>query len=94
VAPDALLFGMEGLLSDELAASLPGEVAGRLRVTAGPAYAERLPAAGRAVAERLRERRGHEPDAHAVYAYEAAGPQRSTPRAASGWTTAASCPLS
>jgi branched-chain amino acid transport system substrate-binding protein len=72
LAPDALLFGMEGLLSDELAESVPGEVAERLRVTAGPAYAEQLPAAGRAVAQRLRERLGHEPDAHAVYAYEAA----------------------
>jgi nucleotide-binding universal stress UspA family protein len=72
VAPDALLFGMEGLLSDELAASLPAEVAGRLRVTAGPAHAEQLPAAGRAVTERLRERLGHQPDAHAVYAHEAA----------------------
>jgi branched-chain amino acid transport system substrate-binding protein len=72
LAPDALLFGMEGLLSDELAGSVPGEVAERLRVTAGPAYAEQLPPAGRAVAQRLRERLGHEPDAHAVYAYEAA----------------------
>lgn len=72
LAPDALLFGMEGLLSDELAESVPVEVAERLRVTAGPAYAEQLPAAGREVAQRLRERLGHEPDAHAVYAYEAA----------------------
>jgi branched-chain amino acid transport system substrate-binding protein len=71
-SPDALLFGMEGLLSDEFAASLPAEVAERLRVTSGPAYASQLPTAGRAVAERLRERLGHEPDAHAVYAYEAA----------------------
>jgi branched-chain amino acid transport system substrate-binding protein len=72
LAPDALLFGMEGLLTDELAVSLPGDVARRLRVTAGPAYAEQLPAAGRAVTDRLRARLGHEPDAHAVYAYEAA----------------------
>ena len=71
-APDALLFGMEGLLSDELAASLPAEVAARLRVTAGPAYADQLPAAGREVTERLRERLGRPPDPHAVYAYEAA----------------------
>ena len=70
--PDALLFGMEGLLDDDFAASLPGEVAARVRVTAGPAYGSQLPAAGRAVAERLQERLGHEPDAHAVYAYEAA----------------------
>lgn len=72
LAPDALLFGMEGLLSDELAESVPRDVSERLRVTAGPAYAEQLPAAGRAVVERLRERVGHGPDAHAVYAYEAA----------------------
>jgi branched-chain amino acid transport system substrate-binding protein len=72
LAPDAPLFGMEGLLSDELAESVPGEVAKRLRVMAGPAYAKQLPPAGREVAERLCERLGHEPDAHAVYAYEAA----------------------
>jgi branched-chain amino acid transport system substrate-binding protein len=72
LAPGALLFGMEGLVSDELVAALPGDVASRLRVTAGPAYPSQLPAAGRAVAGRLRERLGHEPDAHAVYAYEAA----------------------
>jgi branched-chain amino acid transport system substrate-binding protein len=71
-APHAPLFAMEGLLDDGFAASLPAAVAGRLRVTAGPARASRLPAAGRAVAERLRERLGHEPDAHAVYAYEGA----------------------
>jgi branched-chain amino acid transport system substrate-binding protein len=70
-APDALLFAMEGLVSDEFAASLPGELAERLRVTAGPASAEQLPAAGGALGERLRERLGHKPDAHAVYAYEA-----------------------
>jgi ABC-type branched-subunit amino acid transport system substrate-binding protein len=45
-SPDALLFGMEGLLSDELAASLPAELAERLRVTSGPAHASQLPAAG------------------------------------------------
>jgi branched-chain amino acid transport system substrate-binding protein len=71
-APDVPLFAMEGLLDDGFAESLPAVVAERLRVTAGPAYASRLPAAGQAVAERLRERLGHEPDAHAVYAYEAA----------------------
>jgi branched-chain amino acid transport system substrate-binding protein len=73
LAPDALLFGMEGLLSNELAESVPREAAKRLRVTAGPVCADQLPAAGRAVVvERLRERLGHGPDAHAVYAYEAA----------------------
>jgi branched-chain amino acid transport system substrate-binding protein len=71
-APDALLFGMEGLLTDELAAELPGEVAARLRVTAGPVSVGQLPASGRALTERLRERLGHEPDPHTVYAYEAA----------------------
>jgi branched-chain amino acid transport system substrate-binding protein len=71
-APRAPLFAMEGLLDDGFASSLPAEVAERLRVTAGPAYASQLPAAGQAVADRLRERLGHEPDAHAVYAYEAA----------------------
>jgi branched-chain amino acid transport system substrate-binding protein len=70
-APQAPLFSMEGLLSDHLAAELPAGVAARLRVTAGPAYGEQLPAAGREVAERLRGRLGHQPDAHAVYAYEA-----------------------
>jgi branched-chain amino acid transport system substrate-binding protein len=71
-APRAPLFAMEGLLDDEFAGSLPAEVAERLRVTAGPAYASQLPAAGQAVTERLRERLGHGPDPHAVYAYEAA----------------------
>jgi branched-chain amino acid transport system substrate-binding protein len=71
-APHAPLFAMEGLLDDGFAASLPAEVAERLRVTAGPACASQLPAAGQAVAERLRERLGHVPDAHAVYAYEGA----------------------
>jgi branched-chain amino acid transport system substrate-binding protein len=71
-APDAPLFAMEGLLDDDFAASLPPEVAQRLRVTAGPAYTSQLPAAGQAVAERLRGRLGHEPDPHAVYGYEAA----------------------
>jgi branched-chain amino acid transport system substrate-binding protein len=71
-APRAVLFGMEGLLSDELAAELPAEVAGRLRVTAGPACGDQLPPAGREVTERLRRRLGHRPDSHAVYAYEAA----------------------
>jgi branched-chain amino acid transport system substrate-binding protein len=71
-APHAPLFAMEGLLDDGFAASLPAEVAERLRVTAGPAYGSQLPPAGRAVTERLRERLGDEPDAHAVYAYEAA----------------------
>jgi branched-chain amino acid transport system substrate-binding protein len=71
-APEAQLFGMEGLLSDELAAELPAEVAARLFVTAGPAYGDQLPPAGREVVERLRERLGHLPDPHAVYAYEAA----------------------
>ena len=71
-APEALLFGMEGLLSDELAAELPAEAAARLRVTAGPAYGEQLPPAGREVTSRLRERLGRRPDPHAVYAYEAA----------------------
>jgi branched-chain amino acid transport system substrate-binding protein len=71
-APAAPLFSMEGLLTDELAAELPGEVAARLRVTAGPAYPGQLPERGRAVGDRLRERLGHQPDPHAVYAYEAA----------------------
>jgi branched-chain amino acid transport system substrate-binding protein len=71
-APGALLFGMEGLLADELAESLPAEVAARLRVTAGPACATQLPQAGQDLTARLRERVGHDPDAHAVYAYEAA----------------------
>jgi branched-chain amino acid transport system substrate-binding protein len=71
-APEALLFGMEGLLSDDLAAELPAAVAEKLHVTAGPAYATQLPRAGQEVSERLRERLGHKPDAHAVYAYEAA----------------------
>jgi ABC-type branched-subunit amino acid transport system substrate-binding protein len=71
-APEAALFGMEGLLSDELAAELPAEVAARLFVTAGPAYGDQLPPAGRELTARLAERLGHGPDAHAVYAYEAA----------------------
>ena len=71
-APEAQLFGMEGLLSDELADELPAEVAARLFVTAGPAYGDQLPPAGREVVERLGERLGHGPDPHAVYAYEAA----------------------
>lgn len=70
-APDAPLFAMEGLLDDEFAAALPDEVAGRLHVTAGPARGDQLPAAGRALAGRLRARLGREPDPHAVYAYEA-----------------------
>jgi branched-chain amino acid transport system substrate-binding protein len=71
-APEAALFGMEGLLSDELAGELPAEVATRLFVTAGPAHGDQLPPAGREVARRLGERLGHGPDPHAVYAYEAA----------------------
>jgi branched-chain amino acid transport system substrate-binding protein len=71
-APDALLFGMEGLLDDGFAAALPAEVAMKLHVTAGPACATQLPQAGQDLTARLRERVGHEPDAHAVYAYEAA----------------------
>jgi branched-chain amino acid transport system substrate-binding protein len=71
-APRAPLFGMEGLLSDELASELPAEVAARLRVTAGPACGEQLPLAGRELTARLAERLGHRPDPHAVYAYEAA----------------------
>lgn len=41
-------------------------------MTAGPAYGDQLPPAGREVGKRLRERLGHLPDPHAVYAYEAA----------------------
>jgi branched-chain amino acid transport system substrate-binding protein len=70
-APEAPLFAMEGLLWHELAAQLPAGVAARLHVTAGPAFGHQLPPAGREVMERLAERLGHSPDAHAVYAYEA-----------------------
>jgi branched-chain amino acid transport system substrate-binding protein len=72
LAPEAPLFGMEGLLSDELAEELPVAVAARLHVMAGPACGEQLPPAGRALHARLRDRLEHAPDPHAVYAYEAA----------------------
>jgi branched-chain amino acid transport system substrate-binding protein len=71
-APDALLFSMEGLLSDVLAAVLPPDVASRLHVTAAALRGDELPEAGRAVVARLRDRLGRNPDPHAVYAYEAA----------------------
>jgi branched-chain amino acid transport system substrate-binding protein len=71
-APDALLFGMEGVLSDVVAAVLPPDVASRLHVTAAAMRGGELPEAGRAVVARLHDRLGRDPDPHAVYAYEAA----------------------
>lgn len=70
-APAALLFGLDGLNHAGFAAALPGAVRGRLRIGSAALRGERLPAPGRAVLARLAASLGHEPDPHAVYAYEA-----------------------
>ena len=70
-APDALLFAFEGLAHPELAAALPAAIAERLHITTCAVQPPGLPPAGQAVRTRLRERLGHEPDSHAIYAYEA-----------------------
>jgi branched-chain amino acid transport system substrate-binding protein len=70
-APEALLFGMDGLAVDGFVGTLPGPVRSRLRIGSAALRGERLPAPGREVRTRLRAALGHEPDAHAIYAYEA-----------------------
>jgi ABC-type branched-subunit amino acid transport system substrate-binding protein len=70
-APDALLFGMDGLVDDSLVAALPDAVQALLRLGSAALRGERLPHAGRHVNARLAQQLGHAPDPHAVYAYEA-----------------------
>jgi branched-chain amino acid transport system substrate-binding protein len=69
--PAAPVFAMDGLQDDALAAALPEEIAARVHVARGAMGTPELPPAGRAVMERIAAFLGHEPDVHAVYAYEA-----------------------